>query len=93
MTEWRKISDRPKWDHQPIHQFIRLEGECSHSGERWARVKIGTATVERDGPFGYRATDIDRLCRDGDMERETAQVTHWMPAIYPALSAMQGDKT
>jgi hypothetical protein len=82
---WKPISDRPEWHQQPIFQFICIEGEMIHSGERWARLKVGTATVERDGPFEYRAQDIDRLCRDGDMERATTEVTYWMPAVFPQL--------
>ena len=89
MSEWRKITDMPDWNDRPIYQFIRLEGECRHSGERWLRIKVGTATIERDGPFGYRESDIDRLCRDGDMDRETAVVTHWMPAIFPPMRLVE----
>lgn len=83
---WEPLANRPEWDRQPIRQFILLEGQRMHSDLIWRRVICGTASVDRDGPFGYRAEDIERLCRDGDMEPLTAAVTHWMPATYPPLT-------
>lgn len=91
MSEWKLTSEKPDWDRQPGRQFIRLEGHAAHSGACWARVWIGEAFIRRpDDPeaiLGYRASDIIRLCQDGDIDIETAQVTHWMPAVFPELSS------
>ncbi len=83
---WRTIDNRAEFMNQPIHQFIRLEGKCHHDGALWERITIGTATIDRHGPFGYRREDITRLCQDSDMEFNSAKITHWMPATYPPLS-------
>ncbi len=85
--QWQPICDRPSFDHQPIRQFIRLEGSRHHHGDTWARVWCGEAFIRpldaEDGINGYRATDMRRLCADGDMDIESVVVTHWMPAIFP----------
>lgn len=86
---WKTASERPAWDEQPMRQFIRLEGSCTHHGDTWARVFCGEAWIRKPGTedelLGYRKSDIERLCRDGDIDIETAEVTHWMPAIFPDL--------
>lgn len=84
---WIPIKDRPAIDHQPIRQFIRIEGSREHSGLNWGRVWCGEAFIRRPGRDGellqYRSADIVRLCQDGDMDLHTAEVTHWMPAAFP----------
>lgn len=91
VPEWQPIETRPSWDHQPCRQFIRLEGSRSHHGSNWARVYCGEAFIRKPGGddelLQYRKDDILRLCRDGDIDVETAQVTHWMPATFPAIPA------
>ena len=86
---WKPVSERPEIDHQPCRQFIRLEGTHYHSGLSWRRVWFGEAFIRRPGADGemlqYRKSDIDRLCADGDMDPESAKVTHWMPAQFPSL--------
>lgn len=87
--EWKPICDRPPIDSQPCRQFIRLEGSSEHSGFTWARVHCGEAYTRKLGSDGellqYRAADIQRLCKDGDMDVESAVVTHWMPAVFPPV--------
>lgn len=87
--EWKPVSERPDIDHQPCRQFIRVEGSRDHSGVSWARVWCGEAFIRKPGTEGerlqYRATDIKRICEDGDMDEWTAEVTHWMPATFPLL--------
>lgn len=93
MTEWKPISERLPWDKQPGRQFIRLEGYAEHSGAKWHRIYVGDAMARRpDDPeaiLGFRAEDIIRLCKDGDIDLHSAEVTHWMPAVYPALSQQE----
>lgn len=85
MADWQTIETRPPFMEQPIRQFIRIEGSCTHHGETWARVYCGEAHIRKDTMSGYREEDIARLCSDGDMDRHTCTVTHWMPAVFPAL--------
>jgi hypothetical protein len=89
MTAWKPISDRPEWDHQPIRQFVMLVGSCTHHGDTWARAWAGEAFIRKPGVademLQYRLQDILRLCRDGDIDPETARITHWMPATFPPL--------
>jgi hypothetical protein len=84
---WRDVLSRPPVDYQPGRQFIRIEGSTHHSGLHWARVWCGEAFIRKPGAddelLQYRRSDIERLCRDGDIDIETAQVTHWMPAAFP----------
>lgn len=86
---WTPISERPEFDKRPMRQFVRIEGSRYHSGCEWHRVWCGDAFIRHDddpdGIQGYRKADILRLCADGDMDPETVEVTHWMPAIYPPL--------
>ncbi|MHC2867928.1 hypothetical protein ACVIYH_009061 [Bradyrhizobium diazoefficiens] len=87
---WKPISERLPWDEQPGRQFIRIEGYAEHSGAKWHRVYVGDAMARKlDDPeaiLGFRAADIIRLCKDGDIDLHSAEVTHWMPAIWPALA-------
>lgn len=87
---WRPICDRPPFDHQPIRQFIRLEGSRYHSDANWARVWCGEAFTRPidadDGICGYRTADIARLAAEGDMDIHSVVVTHWMPAIFPPIT-------
>lgn len=90
---WQPIEEAPPFDEQPGRQFIRITGRKYHSGVRWARVWCGVAFIRpkgaTDGLLGYRASDIIQMCQDGDMDIESARVTHWMPAIFPALPLTQ----
>lgn len=87
--QWRPICDRPQFDLQPIRQFVRIEGSRLHHGDTWARAWCGEAYIRpldaEDGINGYRAADMLRLCADGDMDIESAVITHWMPAVFPAI--------
>lgn len=78
-----------------MRQFIRLEGERSHSGESWLRIWCGEAFIRKPGEegelYGYRAEDILRLCHDGDMEPTSIKVTHWMPATFPKVSSLASE--
>lgn len=89
MSEWKPVSERPEWDHQPCRQFIHIEGYCEHSGVKWHRAICGTAFIRKPGAddeiLQYRMVDIMQLCKDGDIEPHSACVTHWMPAIFPAF--------
>ena len=86
---WIPFSEQPPFMERPCRQFIRIEGSRYHSGAHWGRVWCGDAFIRKDDDpealLGYRKADILRLCVDGDMEPETAQVTHWMPAAFPLL--------
>jgi len=88
--KWIPILQRPDIIEQPGRQFIRLEGLRYHSGAYWKRVWCGEAFVRRPGTegemFQYRESDIRRLVEDGDMDIETVEITHWMPAVFPFLS-------
>ena len=89
MSMWQSIADQPPYMERPCRQFIRIEGRRYHSGVHWARVWCGEAFIRPDdaddGMLGYRKADMLRLCQDGDIEPETAEVTHWMPAAFPLL--------
>ena len=86
---WQPIETHGPWDGQPYRQWIRIEGSREHSGARWARVYCGEAFVRPPGAddemLGYRQEDILRLCEHGDIDIETAKVTHWMPASFPGV--------
>ena len=77
----RPIEELPDWDHRPIRQFIRVEGAKEHSGESWHRVWFDVAYIERDAPFGYRQSDMERARKDGGMDY-IERVTHWAPAVF-----------
>ena len=79
---WRAIEDAPAWDKRPANQFVRLEGECDHSGTSWPRTGFGTAGIDRTGPCGYREADIRRIAKDCDMHPLSATVTHWRPVDW-----------
>ena len=89
MSPWKTIDERPEWDHQPMRQFIQLEGYCEHSGVKWHRAICGIAFIRKPGAddemLQYRKLDILQLCKDGDFDPHSAHVTHWMPAIFPAI--------
>lgn len=91
MRSWKPIAEHGPWDTQPYRQFIRLEGHREHSGARWARVYCGEAFVRPpdapDGLMGYRLEDIKRLCQHGDIDIESAKITHWMPVTFPPIDA------
>lgn len=88
-VEWKPVSERPAWDHQPGRQFVMIVGSCTHHGTTWARAYCGEAFIRKPGVademLQYRLQDILRLCKDGDIDLHTARVTHWMPAIFPPL--------
>lgn len=85
--EWNPISELPDFDQRPGRMFIRLEGSRYHSDVFWGRVYCGDAHIRKPGGddemIGFRASDIKRLCADGDMDEWSAKVTHWAPAIFP----------
>lgn len=81
---WQPIEDQPEWDHRPIRQIIRAEGFKEHSGSCWHRVWVDVAYIERDAPLGYRASDLERIRKDGDMDF-IERITHWKPAIFGRL--------
>ena len=88
MSEWKPISERPEIDHQPCRQFILLSGSRYHSDLFWARRHWGDAYIREPGSddemLQYRKADIERLAQEGDMDIESVEVTHWMPAVCPA---------
>lgn len=92
MNEWKSIDERPELDHQPMRQFIHIEGYNEHSGCRWHRAICGTAFIRYPGAddemLQYRQADILQLCKDGDIDPHSARVVHWMPAIFPAFEAL-----
>lgn len=79
---WR--TDTPDFMHQPIYQFVLLEGYQEHSGGTWARKFAGTAMISKGAGsrFGYRGSDIDRIQADGDMI-VVERVAGWVPASWP----------
>lgn len=86
---WR--TDSPPFGKRPIWQYVWLQGSCWHSGEYWFRQGWGTAGIRtntaKDGYLGYRDEDIARICRDNDIDYETAKVVGWLPMTPPALLA------
>ena len=87
--KWLPIEQQAAWDHRPGRQFIRIEGSSDHSGHSWVRVFCGEAFIRKPGAedemYGYRKSDIERLCKDGDMDLWSARVTHWMPFCLPPV--------
>ncbi len=75
--DWKSIEELPKPGLRPGRQFVMIEGWCEHDGTTWKREYIGDALTDKDGPQGYRASDIDRLLRDGDMDG--GAVRYWAP--------------
>jgi hypothetical protein len=86
---WRPISERPPIMEQPGFQFIVIQGSRFHSGAHWARQWRGLATIRTPGSddelLQYLRSDVERICRDGDIDLDTAVVTHWMPAVFTPL--------
>ena len=84
---WRL--DSPPFGKRPIWQFVWLQGECEHDGDAWFRQGWGTATIRTndspDGMLGYRKADIERICRDNDIDLWTARVVAWLPMTPPAM--------
>ena len=87
--EWR--TDSPDFGQRPIWQYVFLQGssEHTHSCRPWARCGWGTATIRPvsapDSLLGYRKSDIERICRDNDIDLWTAKLVGWLPAVPPAL--------
>lgn len=86
---WRPISERGPVDGQPYRQFVRIIGSRTHHGYTWGRIYCGEAFTRPSGApdemLQYRRDDIRRLCEHGDIDLWTAEVTHWMPATFPAI--------
>jgi hypothetical protein len=84
---WR--TDSPPFGKRPIWQYIWVQGEKYHSGTTWFRQGWGTAAIRtndaEDGFQGYRRSDIERICRDNDIEPCSADVVGWLPMTPPAL--------
>lgn len=86
---WRPMSEQPSdEDQRPTRQFIFVRGAKSHNGAAWPRGHWGLATIQPVNPtrdrHAFRREDIVRICVEGDIDVETAIVTHWMPAVFPA---------
>lgn len=84
---WR--TDSPPFGKRPIWQYVWLQGECYHSGTTWFRQGWGTAGIRTndadDGCLGYRRSDIERICRDNDIDPVSVDVVGWLPMAPPAL--------
>lgn len=84
---WR--TDSPPFGKRPIWQFVWLQGEQYHSGQTWFRQGWGTAGIRtndaEDGMLGFRRSDIERICRDNDIQPESVVVVGWLPMSPPAL--------
>ena len=87
LAGWRKMGDRPEWQHQPMRQFILIEGHKEHSDAKWMRRHVAMVWAERDGPQGYRRRDIIQALREGDMDDNGWTVAAWMPATFPPYPA------
>jgi hypothetical protein len=86
---WR--TDSPPFGNRPIWQYVWIQGSRNHSGSDWFRQGWGTAGIRinsaEDGLFGYRLSDIERICRDNDIDILSAKVVGWLPMMPPALLA------
>lgn len=84
---WRL--DSPPFGERPIWQYVWLQGEKEHSGDLWFRHGWGTAAIRPtnapDGLFGYRRSDIERICHDNDIDLWSVRVVAWLPMQPPAL--------
>lgn len=84
---WR--TDSPPFGKRPIWQYVFLQGECRHDGYSWSRAGWGTAGIRtndaKDGLLGYRAADIERICKDNDIDLWSAKLVGWLPMTAPAL--------
>lgn len=90
---WR--TDSPPYGKRPIWQYVFLQGSSDHMGDGmpWARAGWGTAAIRPndhpDGLLGYRRSDIERICRDNDIDLWTATLVGWLPMLPPALLTEQ----
>ena len=86
---WR--TDSPPYGDRPIWQYVFLQGSSDHMGDGmpWARSGWGTAAVRTndhaDGLLGYRKSDIERICKDNDIDLWTVKLVGWLPMQPPAL--------
>lgn len=91
MPEWR--TDSPSFGRRPIWQYVWLQGRCDHSGHGWFRQGWGTAGIRTtdapDGLLGYRRSDIERICRDNDIDIESVRLVGWLPMVPPALLTLE----
>jgi hypothetical protein len=93
-SAWR--TDVLPFESRPYRQFILVEGFKEHSGVVWNRVWADVAFIRRDDQpdsiLEYRAEDIERIRRDGDMDG-VEKVLGWMPANFPDFNefAAQSD--
>lgn len=90
---WR--TDSPPFGKRPIWQYVFLQGSSDHMGDGmpWARAGWGTAAIRtndaEDGLLGYRRSDIERICKDSDIDIWTAKLVGWLPMTPPALLTEQ----
>lgn len=81
--QWMPGDTLPDTMSRPGRCFIRVEGWKEHSGVTWARVWCDLVHTNNETHWGFRAADIDRMCRDGDMDG-IERITHWAPGTFPA---------
>ena len=78
--EWQSTATLPvDFGEWPSRQFILVQGWKAHSGIIWKRSHWDVSFVRSTDPHHYRAEDMERIRRDGDMDGIDA-VTHWAPA-------------
>jgi hypothetical protein len=83
---WR--TDSPPFGKRPIWQYVWLQGYSYHSGHYWDRQGWGTAGIRtndaEDGLLGYRRSDIERICKDNDIDLISVRLVGWLPMTPPA---------
>lgn len=86
---WR--TDSPPYGKRPIWQYVFLQGSSDHM-HNWmpfARAGWGTAGIRTndstDSLLGYRRSDIERICKDSDIDIWTVKLVGWLPMAPPAL--------
>ncbi len=86
-SAWR--TDSPIYGKRPIWQYVFLQGTAYHNDGYWMRSGWGTAGIRTndadDALLGYRRADIERICKDNDIDLYSVRLVGWLPMTPPAL--------
>lgn len=80
MAEWMPVETLPPPGDRPGTVWVLVEGEQTHSGNRWRRRMAGLARTHNEG---FDDADIRLIEKRDHMDPLSGSVTHWLPIDLP----------